>query len=286
MKRKRKFYSTLFLAPSFLGLMLIWGGPLLVVVYYSIINNPIQKKLVGLGNYIKIIHNDAFISAAKNTILFSSIFVPLLVVLSLGLALLLNEKIACRSQFRTAFLCPLMVPVASIVLVWQTLFHNKGTINTILNSLGIASIDWLKSSFSLLVVGSLFIWKNIGYNMILFMAALGNIPQEQIDAISLETSSSIKQFWYLKLKYLYPTVFFVSILSLVNSFKIYRETYLLSGSYPYGSLYMLQNFMNNTFSSMDYAKLSSGAIIMLIFIVAIVGFLFWGENKLGKDLEG
>ena len=87
------------------------------------------------------------------------------------------------------------------------------------------------------------------------------------------------------MRYLSPTIFFVSILSLINSFKIFREVYLLTGGYPYGNIYFLQHFMNNQFESLDYQKLSTAAVIMCIFMILIIGILFVVENKFGKEVE-
>ena len=118
------------------------------------------------------------------------------------------------------------------------------------------------------------------------MAALANIPGEMIEVAVLEGAGSWKTFWYIKLRYLSPTILFVTLFSLINSFKIFREVYLLSGSYPYSSMYTLQHFMNNMFNKLDYQKLSSAAIIMSAVMIVIIGALFLIENHYGKDVEG
>ena len=125
-----------------------------------------------------------------------------------------------------------------------------------------------------------------GNNMILFMSALGSIPKDIIEVAQLEAAGKFTIFFKIKLRYIGSTILFVIILSLINSFKVFREVYLLSGDYPYDSLYMLQHFMNNTFASMDYQKLSAAAIIMCLFMIVVIGILFFIENKVGEDLEG
>ena len=122
--------------------------------------------------------------------------------------------------------------------------------------------------------------------MILFMAALNNIPRELMEVADVEGASPVYKFLASKLRYLSPTILFVAILSLINSFKVFREVYLLTGDYPYSGLYMLQHFMNNTFRSLDYQKLSSAAIIMAIVMVMIIAVLFVIEGRFGKDVEG
>jgi len=260
--------------------------PFCVVIYYSLIDNPINANFVGLQNFMNLIGNAAFLQAARNTLFFSAVAVPLVVVFSLLLAVLLDSNIPWKSQFRTFFLCPMMVPVASIVLIWQVLFNYHGSVNELLEFFGFTGVDWLKSDYSMLVVVSMFLWKNLGYDMILFMSALGSIPQDIIEVARLESAGKLTIFFRIKLRYIGSTILFVVILSLINSFKVFREVYLLSGDYPYDSLYMLQHFMNNTFASMDYQKLSAAAIIMCLFMIVVIGILFFIESKVGEDLEG
>lgn len=283
--RKAKLVSAAFLAPSLIGVLVFFILPFFVIIYYSLINNPFQKEFVGLQNFINLFQNYSFRLAAGNTLRFSLIAVPLAVILSLFLAMALNCKIPMQSKLRSFFLSPMMVPVASIVLIWQVLFHYNGTVNDILANFGIEKIDWMKSPLGLWVVVLLFLWKNLGYNMILFLAALNNIPQDILEVARVEGAGPIRQFFSIKLRYLSSTILFVTIMSLINSFKIFREVYLLSGDYPYESLYMLQHYMNNTFNSLDYQKLSAAAIIMAVVMVFLIGILFLADDKYGKDVE-
>ncbi len=286
-EKLRSFYTGLaFQGPSFLGVGIFFILPFFVVIFFSLVSSPINPKFVFLQNFINLFKNSAFLLAGKNTLKFSFIAVPMAVVLALGLALLLEARIPFKSQFRTFFLSPMMVPVASVVLVWQVVFSNMGVLNEFLALFGADRIDWLKSEYCLLVVMTLFLWKNLGYNMILFMSALANIPKELLEVADVEGASESYKFFQIKLRYLSPTILFVAILSLINSFKVFREVYLLTGDYPYSGLYMLQHFMNNTFRSLDYQKLSSAAVIMAIVMVIIIAVLFKVEDSFGKDVEG
>ncbi len=278
--------SLCFLSPSLIGVGVFFILPFGVVVYYSLIDGVSSRNFVGLENFIKLFQNSAFIIAAKNTLSFSLIAVPLAVVLAMVLALMLECRIPWKSQFRTFFLSPMMVPVASVVLIWQVLFNYNGTVNEFLMLFGADKIDWLMSDHAQIVVVILFLWKNLGYNMILFMAGLSNIPRELLEVADVEGASESYKFFNIKLRYLSPTVLFVTILSLINSFKVFREVYLLTGDYPYETLYMLQHFMNNTFRSLDYQKLSSAAVVMAIVMVALIALLFAVEDWFGKDVEG
>ena len=286
LKRQDFMRSLCFLSPSLIGVGVFFIVPFGVVVYYSMIDGVGSRNFVFLENFIKLFQNSAFIMAAKNTLQFSAIAVPLAVILSIVLALMLECRIPMKSQFRTFFLSPMMVPVASVVLIWQVLFNYNGTINEFLALFDIAKIDWLQSDHCQAVVIILFLWKNLGYNMILFMAGLANIPKELLEVADVEGASEWYKFFAIKLRYLSPTVLFVTILSLINSFKVFREVYLLTGDYPYEKLYMLQHFMNNTFKSLDYQKLSAAAVVMALVMVVLIALLFYAEDKFGKDVEG
>lgn len=284
--KKKKLISWLFLLPSLLGVTVFFVAPFGVVIYYSLINNPIQKEFVGLSNYINVWNNAAFQQAASNTMKFSFLAVPLAVVLSLLLAAVMESRIPFKSYFRTFFLSPLMVPTASVVLIWQVMFHQNGLVNNIVSSFGGGRIDWLKSDQAAIVIIALFLWKNLGYNMILFMAALASIPKDLLEACALEKANKWQIFWMIKVRYMSSTILFVAIMSLISSFKVFREVYLMTGDYPYQTLYILQHFMNNTFASLDYQKLSAAAIIMFIVVTVLVYVMYAIENYYGRDLEG
>lgn len=284
--RKRKFSSGLFIAPSFLGVLVFFLIPYLVIVFYSMVDNPISNNFVGLQNFSQVVKNGAFRTAVSNTVRFSVIAVPLSVVLSLMLAIVLEAKLPFRSQFRTFFLSPMMVPVASVVLIWQVLFHYNGAVNDVLGVFGVDKIEWFKSEYSTIVIVLLFLWKNLGYNMILFMAALASVPKDILEVARLESATPLQTFFYIKIRYLSSTILFVTIMSLISSFKIFREIYLLTTDYPHDSIYMLQHYMNNKFRNLDYQTLSAAAIMMSLVMIVIIGTMFIVENHFGKDVEG
>ena len=285
-QRKDFLRSLCFLSPSVIGVGVFFVLPFGVVVYYSLIDGIISRDFVWFDNFKKLVENPVFRLAAGNTLRFSAIAVPLAVVLAIVLALLLEARIPMKSYFRTFFLSPLMVPVASVVLVWQVLFSYNGTINVLIESFGVDRIDWLQSDYAPIVVVLLFLWKNLGYNMILFMAGLANIPKELLEVADVEGAGELYKFFHIKLRYLSPTVLFVTILSLINSFKVFREVYLLTGNYPFQALYTLQHFMNNMFGGFDYPRLSAAAVLMAGALVVIIAVLFAVENWFGKDVEG
>ena len=284
-ERKARFLTFLFAAPSLAGVLTFFILPFAVVVYFSMIDNIFSRDFVGFENYIRLFQNEAFKQALWNTLTFSVLAVPLAVVIPLLLALVLDANIPFKTQFRTIFITPLMVPVASIVLIWQVIFHQNGVLNELTAIFGMPAVDWLKSQSSQVVIVLLYLWKNIGYNMILFMAALSNIPKDILEVAVIDGAGPVRRFFSIKLRYLSSSMLFVGILSLINSFKVFREVYLLTGDYPYDKLYLLQHFMNNTFEKLDYQKLSTAAMIMCAGMVVIIGILFIIDNKVGKSLE-
>ncbi len=286
--RKIKEWGTFtaYLTPSFVGVLVFFFVPLLMLLKISFQKSSANTDFAGITNYLRVLTNDAFISASKNTLTFALLAVPLAVILALLLALLLNSGLPGKSLFRSILLNPMTVPVASIVLIWQVFFSYNGVLNGLLGDLfGLKSTDWLKSDYAQVVILLLFIWKNLGYNMVLFLAALGNIPTEVIESAKMDGASALKRFFSIKLYYLNSTIFFVGIMSLINSFKIFREVYLLTGDYPYENLYMLQHFMNNAFTHLDYSKLSAGAIVMCVVMIGILGVLFFVESKTDSSVE-
>ena len=118
------------------------------------------------------------------------------------------------------------------------------------------------------------------------MAALSNIPGELIEVARLENANKLQIFWHIKLRFMSSTVLFVTIMSLINSFKVFREVYLMTGGYPYDSLYLLQHYMNNMFEKLNYQNLSAAAVLMSLVMIVIIGIMFTIENYYGRDVEG
>lgn len=284
-ERHERISTSFFMLPSIIGVLTFFIIPFAVVIYYSLIDGNTTANFVGLDNFIALFHNSAFKRSMRNTGIFSLTAVPQVVILSLLLAMLLDSNVPYKSTFRTIFLSPMIVPAASVILIWQVLFDFNGVINELLITLGADPVEWLKSPSGYLVIVLLFLWKNIGYNMIMFMSALSNIPQDIIEVAMLDGCGRFRRFFMIKLRYLSSTISFVTIMSLINSFKVFREVYLLTGDYPYESMYTLQHFMNNTFSDFDYQKLSSAAVVLALIMIVIIWLLLWVDDHLGRGLD-
>ncbi len=259
----------IYILPSLLGTSIFIFIPFLDVIFKSFFNG-VSGEFVALKNYINIFNNEAFRLASFNTFKFIFICIPLLIGLSLFVAILLNNITLKQEFFKTTFLIPMAIPVASVVLLWSVMFNEKGVINGILNKFGINSIDWLNSDFAFWILVFTYIWRNLGYNIILWLAGLSNISKSLYEAGSVDGADKIQLFMFITLPNLIPTIFTVSVLSLLNSFKVFREAYLVAGEYPHNSMYMLQHTFNNWFNSLDIDKLSAGATVLSIVIFILI----------------
>ncbi|WP_223829964.1 carbohydrate ABC transporter permease [Paenibacillus arenilitoris] len=290
MRRHRQYrrdapFVLLFLAPSLAGFLLFFIIPFGAVAYYSIIDNPVNGNLVGFDNYRALWASGSFRKAFVNSLMFAGVSVPLLFAVSLGLAMLLKGALPFRQTFRSMFLLPMVVPVASIILVWQTLLQWNGAVNGLFLKWGVEPVDWMNTGWALAVMLLVFLWKNAGYNLIVFLAGLANIPAEQYESASIDGAGAIRKFRHITVPGLAPTSFFVIVMSIVSSFKVFRETYLVAGPYPYDTIYTLQHFMNNMFQALDYPKLTAAAVLLAIVIGATVYVLFAAERRSRRALE-
>lgn len=283
--KKENLIALCFLGPSLIGFSIFFLIPFIGSIYYSFLDSPIGGSFVWLSNYKNLLTNKIFLKACSNTLIFTAVCVPLNMFFSLLLAMLLNKKIFGRNLFRTFFISPLVIPVASVVLVWQVFFEYNGTLNALFSQFNLVPVDWMNTLWARVVVLIMYLWKNVGYNMVLFLAGLQNIPTEYYESAQIDGAGSFKRFTSITLVYLTPTSFFVFIMSIINSFKVFRETYLISGDYPHESIYMLQHYMNNMFSSLDYQKLTSAACIMAVVIYLLVFNLFISERRISKSIQ-
>ncbi|SEM55419.1 carbohydrate ABC transporter permease [Paenibacillus sp. OV219] len=283
--RRHSVVAIWFLAPSAFGFLVFYLIPFAMGVWYSFMDRPNDGSFVGFANYKELLASDSFRKAAKNTFLFTSVSVPITIAISLLLALLLNQSIYFRNWLRTAYVLPLVVPVASVVLIWQVLFDWNGAVNSWLHEFNLSRIDWMKSEWARGVLSVVYAWKNMGYNLILFLAGLQNIPKDYYETADLEGASSFHKLIRITLVYLTPTLFFVVLMGLISSFRIFRETYLIAGDYPHDSIYMLQHYMNNMFLALDIQKLTSAASVMVVCLLVLVSGMFALERRFTKDLD-
>jgi len=284
-KMRKNMIPLVMLGISFLGFALFYLLPFLLSSAYAMVDNPIRMKPVGLQNFRELFQNPYFMRGLSNTAVFMGISIPLNMLLSLLAALLVNQLKKWSSFLGLVFLIPLVLPTATVAFFWENIFDLHGMLNRFLAALGIEGIDWLQSKYALLVMVLVFLWKNIGYNMALFINGLNNIPEEYYECASVEGATSLWKLCKVTLVYLTPTAFLVFIMSFVNAFKVFKEIYIMTGQYPSDSLYLLQHYMNNMFLSLNYPKLVSAVYILTAVIVVLVVCVFGAERRVSKNLR-
>lgn len=284
LSRKESLTGFLFCLPAILGMLAFFVVPFAITVYMSLTESMGSSRFVGLKNYIDVLNSSAFRLAASNTLKFNLVAVPAILALSLFISLLLFRKLKGYNFFRTTFVFPLVLPVASVVLFFQIIFSESGLINDILALVNVSPVNWVNSSNSFTMLLVLYLWKNSGYNIILFLSALNSIPKAYYEASEIDGASKLTQLFKITLPMIVPHTFFIIVISIINSFKSFREAFILFGSHPHQSIYMIQHFMNNNFQNLNYIRLSVGAILIFLVIFVLVLILLGVRNKVG-DIE-
>ncbi|WP_050697202.1 carbohydrate ABC transporter permease [Anaeromassilibacillus senegalensis] len=270
----------LFLGPSLLCVSIFVVVPFVDAVRRSFFS-AMSGEFVGTKNYEIIFQNKAFQLAGWNTIRFTLLCIPALILLSLALALLVHACKERRGIFKTSFLIPMAIPVASIVLIWKVLFHENGLLNKAAVAMGGTPIDWLHSSWAFLLLIISYLWKNSGYDMVLWLSGISSIPGSLFEAAQVDGANAFQTFFRITLPNLKPTLFTITVLSLLNSFKVFREAYLVAGDYPDDSMYMLQHLFNNWFLTLDIDKMCAAATVMAVTVLAVILILqfFLGRSN-------
>lgn len=259
-----------FLLPNLAGVVCFSMAPMLRVLAGSF-QSAVGGRWVGLKNYSVVVHNAAFRTAVANTARFTAVCVPLLVAASLVLAVALYAVPRVGSTLRSVFLMPMAVPAASVVLVWRAMFHSQGLLNGALPALG--GVNWMGSgaAFWMLVIS--YVWKNLGYTMVLWMAGLAGIHDSLYEAAQVDGAGPWQTFLHITLPNLRATAYTITVLSLLNSFKVFREAWLVAGDYPHESMYLLQHLYNNWFRELDYDKIAAASVMTSAVVFALIALL-------------
>lgn len=267
-KRRRFRVELLFLVPSLFGVAVFYFIPFCDVVLRSF-RTEFGGGFAGIGNYRAVIENKAFQIAVQNTIKFVLVYIPLLLAFSLFLAVMLDFLRGKQKFYKKVFLLPMAIPVASLVLIWKVFFDRYGLVNRILEIFGVAGWDYFHTGLAFLVLGITYLWRNFGYDMLLWKTGIDAIDVELYQAAALDGAGFLKQFRYITLPQLKDMGFVIVVISVINSFKVFREAYLIGGDYPNQSIYMLQHLFNNWFVRLELGKLTAAAVML-----ALVVFLF------------
>lgn len=261
--------------PLLLGCLLFYAIPFVMVFLKSVtkgIGN--TQQFVGTAHYESMFENEIFVRAFGNTMKFLVIALPLIILIAFLIALILKEQARKHQWLKTVILLPYVMPVVGTVLIIDHLFAATGLVNEGLYALGLPIADWLNSEWAFLVVILLYLWKNTGYAVVLLLSGLTTIPEELYGAAAIDGASRIHRLRYITLPQMWYSFFFATVFSLINAFKCFREIFLVGGTYPHDSIYMLQHFINNSFEKMSYPKLAVASILLLIVIVIVFAIFY------------
>lgn len=278
-KIKKQSIKILFLVPSIIGICIFNVIPFMDVVRRSFLTS-VTEQFVGSFNYIAILHNQAFLLAIGNTGKFVLVCIPLLMILSLVIALMVSE-VTYVQTVKICYLIPLAIPTATVVLIWKILFLKQGILNGILHTWGLATVDFMGSEAAFWVLVLSYVWKNLGYTMILWMAGIYSVSDSVIEAAVMDGATQWQKIHYIILPQLRTTADIILILSFLNSFKVFREAYLVAGAYPYKSIYLLQHLFNNWFLNLDLDKMAAATVYIAVFLFFAVMLLQlrWDRSK-------
>ena len=284
----------LFAGPALLVIALFFGVPVLAALALSLTDFDIYAladidnlRFVGLGNYLALLQNPLFWKALGNTFYFVLVGVPLSIAASLGAALLLHAKVArLRPFFRTALFAPVVTTVVAVAVIWRYLFHTQyGMVNWGLSSLGIDPIDWLGDPAWAMPTIILFaVWKNFGYNMIIFLAGLQAIPEDLYEAARIDGASGWRQFRHVTLPMLGPVLLLVGILTMAGYFQMFAEPYVMTQGGPLQSTVSVLYLMyEEGFKWWNLGNASAVAFLLFVIMTSITSGLLWRARKRGVE---
>lgn len=279
----RKKSLWLFLLPGLAGLMVFYLVPFIGGIYYSLTDGTINNAFVKFANYERVWQNEVFRLGLKNTMELSLICAPLIFVLSFILAAMLKTLKDKSAPFRNILLMPYLMPSSALLIVWLLLFDYGGVINRICEALGAGRVLWLESEALRAPIVLLYIWKNVGFSVVIFSAALQALPEPYYEFASLEGANAVQKELKITLPLILPTAFLVFVLAWVNAFKIFKEVYFIGGAYPQDAVYTLQHFMNNKFAKLDYQDVTTAAYSFAVIVLVLFGVMYASKAVRSND---
>lgn len=285
---RESFWVFIFLAPSILGFLVFVLYPTVDSLYLSFtkwdfINKP---EFIGAANYTKMFADSTFLKVFRNTLVYTLVTVPLLIVIPLILAVALNQKIWGMRFFRAVYFLPVIASTVAISLIWQWMFNaDFGIVNFVISWFGVRGPNWLTDKhFALAAVMITSIWKNVGYNMMLFLAGLQGIPAVYYEAASLEKINGWQRFRYLTFPLLNSTTLFVTVITIINSFQVFDQVVIMTGGGPSKHSSVLVHYIyQNAFKFYDMGYACALGWILAIFIFLLTMAQFGLSRKNSED---
>lgn len=269
----------LFLAPAltFLGVFVFF--PITYLAYLSFTQGSFTRsgvQWVGLRNYSRLLATPDFWQVLGNTVYFTIATVLPSLVLPLGLAVLLNRAVTFRDWLRTAYFIPSITSLVAVGLGWRWLFQTDGPVNAALGWLGIAPIPWLGSTTWAMPVLILFsIWKQLGFNLVVFLAGLQTIPQSRYEAAELDGANDWQQFWHITLPGLRPTLVFAFVTTILFTLRSFEQPYVITGGGPLNTTNLLVYYVyTEAFAQFDFGYAAAVATLLLLVTLLLIYLQF------------
>jgi multiple sugar transport system permease protein len=275
--RRQMMTAYIFLFPALTALTVFFFLPVIAALLLSLTDFDIYSlgdfsnaRYVGFKNYVDLVGDPLFWKALKNTLYFVAVGGPLSVITSLGAALLVNSKtVRFKGLFRSIYFLPVVTTLVAVSIVWRFLYHPRfGMLNYVLSFFGVAQIDWLGDPvWAMPAIILLAVWKNFGYNMIIFIAGLQNIPEYLYEAARLDGASPMQQFKAITVPMLAPTTFFVAIITMIGYFQLFAEPYVMTDGGPLQSTMSVVLMMYKTgfkWWNMGYSAAVAFALFAII----------------------
>lgn len=285
MKKQQRRLGLCLALPLAAGLLFCYILPLLLAFWKSLFRG-MGHKFVGLKNYAELLGNDTFLLAVKNTVLFWAVGITLNLLLGLAIALLCSRL--CGRWLQALTFLPAMIPAACAVAMAQLLLDESGFPLSLARLLGGRLHNWANSATSFGVLIALFLWKSGGYTVIMLTAALSSIPRQVQEAAMIDGARPLCIVLRIKLPLIRASLGLSALIAFVNSFKIFREAYLIGGAHPHYALYSIQHFLQNNFANLNYARLAAASIFIVLLIVTVSGLgavLLHRPRRRGAEYE-
>jgi len=281
---RRTLWGPAFAVPHGVGLAIFTLLPIIVSLVVSLFNWPLlgSPTFLGLGNYERLFSDPIFGQVVWNTVLFVVLYVPLNLAVSLGLAAWLTPRIKGRHIFRVIFFIPAITPVVANVVVWRMLYQPGGLIDGVAQStIGIPAPNFLgDEKWAMIAIVVMSVWQGFGYNMLVFSAALDAVPENLTEAAAIDGANAWTIFWRIKLKLISPSIFFATMMTLITSFQVFAQPFILTKGGPGSATSTIVLYIyNQGFQFHQLGLASAAAWVLFVIILGVTAVQFLGQKK-------
>lgn len=278
-------WAWVFLAPTLIGLAVLSAGPIIAALGISLTKWDLltTPKFIGLDNFATLLSDHRFLVALRNTAFYTATSVPLGLVLGLGLALALNQRLRGISWIRTAYFLPVVTSTVAISLVWSWIYSpDHGPLNGVLEFLGLPAQKWIADPFwAMPAIVVMSVWQGLGTTVIIFLAGLQAIPEDYYDAASVDGAGPRARFRHVTLPLLTPSIFFTGILALIDSFLVFDQVYVLArpGKPFDATVTLVYTIYENGFQNFKMGYAAAGAWVLFVIVAVLAAVYFRLQNR-------